>query len=160
MGFLSSLFGKAKTPSMPRMLHGAHFIVAKTSIEQLDLSTVGSAIDFAEASSLRSGELEVIELAFHGYDDIALDLYQIPEVVRWMHHAIEARKDLVFWLSPGSLYLLLPCTTPGAWRKRPDGSIETSLAVNEITPRLHDCWMHTFLALKIRGATADTFKKL
>jgi hypothetical protein len=160
MGFLNKLFGNTKAPASLRELQGSHLVISRASVEHLDLSPLEAAIEYAESTSASSGRLTVIELAVQGYDDSPLELYQIEEVTLWMRQAFESHKELLFWLSPGSLYLLILCVIPGTWRRRPDGSIETSLQVADITKILHDCWMHTFLSLRMRGATSETFGRL
>jgi hypothetical protein len=65
--------------------------------------------------------LNALELLVNGYDEDPRSLYEVPEVRRWMTEVREHYPDLLFWLTPGSLWVACLCLNPDMHSRLPDG---------------------------------------
>lgn len=154
MGMWKTLFRPSR-PSL-RQVWGTSFVIAKDDVLSLNTEKVEHAIQHAAKQTLGQKRHHAIELAIDGFNDDPRDLYQIPEASAWFKALFERNPDVVFWLSPGSLRLLLLTCIPGTWKQDTNGAIETFLDGAAISPKLHECWMQAFVLLTMGGLNINT----
>jgi hypothetical protein len=77
--------------------------------------------------TLEFGQLAQLELLISGYDDDNRSLYEVPEVNRWMRLVQGRWPDMLFWLTPGSLWTVLLSLNPSLHTRLPDGRLQIAI---------------------------------
>ncbi len=65
-------------------------IISKSEVERLDFSTIRSHIKrLAKNRNMLIKKHSTLDLIFYGYDDDPRELYQIPEVMKWLRQSMD-----------------------------------------------------------------------
>jgi len=117
-----------------------------------DLATVRTEL---VELTVEYGELNHIELTVAGYDDDPRALYDVPEVNRWMRLARQHWPDLLFWLTPGSLWPVVLCLNPAMHKQQEDGRVRVEMDKRVVAKQAAASQLAALKLLSERGMTAD-----
>ena len=121
IGDLRQVFANLPQPegtgllSLPEMLDPLVFIVSRDEVEAGDTSVIlGNLRQLVESPETARRFVERVDIAFHGYDDVRLDLPEIREVRDFVHQLDDDFPCWLFFLSKRHLGLqcLLYCFLP------------------------------------------------
>ena len=99
----------------------------KAMVIHKDVSYFGPVRDDLINLTVEYGQLNHVEILIGGYNDDDRSLYEVPEVRRWIKLIHTRWPDLLFWLTPGSLWLCVLCLNPDMHKRLPDGRLQIAL---------------------------------
>jgi hypothetical protein len=125
-----------------------------------DLTYLGRVRTELIALTLEYGQLNHLELTVGGYDDDPRALYEVPEVNRWVRLAAKSWPDLLFWLTPGSLWPVVLCLNPKMHQRLPDHQIKVAMDLREIGTQAAESHSVALEVLRERGLPKRAEKDL
>jgi hypothetical protein len=108
----------------------------RDTLRHNDTAFVSSARSELIKLTIRHRKLTHMELLIQGYDDDPRALYEAPEVRRWINTINTRWADFLFWLTPGSLRIVLLCLNPQMFRRIPDGRLEIRMSEEELIDQI------------------------
>jgi hypothetical protein len=84
----------------------------RVAVVHKDTSDVSGVRDDLIALTVESQNLCQLEVVITGYNEDPRALYDVPEVRRWIGAIMKRWPDMLFWLTPGSLWIFLLSLNP------------------------------------------------
>ena len=141
-------------------LFGLVATVDKEMILHRDLALLDTARTELIKLTLEYRKLNHLELIVDGYNDDPRALYDVPEVNRWMRLAFARWPDLLFWLTPDSLWLVLLCLNPSMHEALPGHRVEVRMNLEALFPQLGESYAAACEVLRKRGLPEDAENNL
>lgn len=101
-------------------------------------------------------KLNHLELLIGGYDDDNRSLYEVPEVRRWIKLVHATYPDLLFWLTPGSLWIVTLSLNPSFHSRLPDGRLQIAFEPQALLPQFSESYVHAEEVLTKAGMKKKT----
>ena len=77
-----------------------------------------------------------VEVSVTGYNEDPRALYDVPEVRRWVGMILKRWPDMLFWLTPGSLWIFMLSLNPSMNERLPGGGHKISFDTDVITEQI------------------------
>jgi hypothetical protein len=123
----------------------------KPMILHQDVRYFGQVHDDLLKLTLAHRRLNVLEILIDGYNSDPRSLYEVPEVRRWFSLVRKTWPDLLFWLTPGALWVVILSLNPDMHQRLPDGRARIELDPDRVNLEFATSQIKGEAALKKAG---------
>jgi hypothetical protein len=126
----------------------------KAAVIHKDTSDVAGVRDDLVALTIEYRKLCHLEISVTGYNEDPRALYDVPEVRRWVGVILKRWPDMLFWLTPGSLWVFMLSLNPDMNEPLPGGGHKISFDPEVIMGQVASSHVAAEDLLKKGGLTA------
>lgn len=131
----------------------------KPMILHQDVKYFGQVRDDLLKLTCTHRRLNMLEILVGGYDDDPRSLYEVPEVRRWFSLVYDTWPDLLFWLTPGALWVVGLSLNPEMHERLPDGRVRIQLDTERLNLQFVTSQVEGEAALKEAGLSDADVKR-
>lgn len=150
---MAPVAGKGAPQPQPKILPGFIAQFDNDMIVHKDVIDVGPTRRDLIELTVRHKTLVHMDVLIGGYNEDPRSLYEVPEVRRWIKIIQEKWPDWLFWLPPGSLWMVLLCLNPGMHSRLPDGRLRLAFNMETLAQQIAASHAKAHDSLKKAGMT-------
>lgn len=127
----------------------------KAAVLHNDVIDVSGVRDDLVALTVEFKTLCQLEIVVTGYNDDPRALYDVPEVRRWIGAIMKRWPDMLFWLTPGSLWIFLLSLNPEMVEVLPGHSHKIAFDTDSIAQQIATSHVAAESILKSNGLDGE-----
>lgn len=132
----------------------------KVAVVHKDTSDVAGVRDDLIALTIEFRKLCQLEISVTGYNEDPRALYDVPEVRRWIGVIMKRWPDMLFWLTPGSLWIFILSLNPEMVELLPGHGHKVAFDTKAIARQVATSHVAAEELLTKGGLTSDQIKPI